>query len=122
MSNKYNNSKIYKIWSPQTEFIYIGSTTQKYLSQRLSNHISDFNRYKKGKTSYTSSFKLLEYEDATIELIEKISCNDKEELRRREGELIRQYKDICVNIRIEGRTQQEYYDNNKEKITEKKKI
>ena len=33
-NNKYNNSKIYKIISPNTDKIYIGSSIQKYISNR----------------------------------------------------------------------------------------
>jgi hypothetical protein len=133
--NKYNNSKIYKIWSPQTELIYIGSTTQT-LCQRFTDHKKLFNQYKEGITNYTSSFKILEYEDAKIELIEEVNCENKEQLRRSEGELIRQYKDICVNLLIAGRTRKEwqednrdyvnkscreYYENNKSKVLGQKK-
>jgi hypothetical protein len=121
MSNQYSNSKIYKIWSPQTELIYIGSTTQT-LCQRFTDHKKQYKIYKEGKTNYTSSFKILEYEDAKIELIEEVNCENRIQLNRREGELIRQYKDICVNICIAGRTKDEYYNENKEQIEEKKKI
>lgn len=30
----YGKTKIYKIWSPKGDNIYIGSTTKEYLSQR----------------------------------------------------------------------------------------
>jgi hypothetical protein len=119
--NKYNNSKIYKIWSPQTEMIYIGSTTQKYLCQRLTNHIVDYNNYNKNKRTFISSFHIIKYNDAKIELLENFSCNNIEELNKREGELIRQYKDKCVNIQIAGRTPKEYREDNRDKIAERDK-
>jgi hypothetical protein len=119
--NKYNNSKIYKIWSPQTELIYIGSTTQKYLCQRLTNHIVDYNNYNKNKKKFISSFHIIKYGDYKIELLETFECNNKEELNKREGELQREYRDICVNIQIAGRTKQEYCEDNKEQIAEQKK-
>jgi hypothetical protein len=117
----YQNSKIYKIWSPHTELIYIGSTT-RLLCQRLGDHQTNYKSYKEDKRHYVSSFKILEYGDAKIELIENYSCNNKEELTKKEGEFIRQYKDICVNICIAGRTQQEWCIDNKEQIAEQKKI
>jgi hypothetical protein len=113
--NKYNNSKIYKIWSPQTEFIYIGSTYQM-LCKRLADHKS-FYKMNTG-TIKCSSFEIIKYDDVKIELIENLSCNNKEELTKREGEIIRQYKDICINMRIEGRTRKEYYEDNKDKRKE----
>ena len=45
----YQNSKIYKLTSPHTNKIYIGSTTQKYLSDRKSGHIRDYKNYGNGK-------------------------------------------------------------------------
>ena len=38
MSSKYQRGKIYKIESKLTENIYIGSTIEKHLSDRLSKH------------------------------------------------------------------------------------
>ena len=44
--------------------------------------------------------------------------NSRDELTSREGEIIRQYKSECecVNMCIAGRTDKEYYQDNKEKI------
>lgn len=103
----YQNGKIYKIWSSYTDYIYIGSTTL-LLSQRLTKHKNNYKKYKNNTYCYTSSFDILEYGDAKIELIENYACNNKEQLCKKEGEIIRQNKDICVNIRIEGRTRQEW--------------
>jgi hypothetical protein len=111
----YQNGKIYKIWSPQTEMIYIGSTT-RLLCQRLADHKSNLTKYNEGKTNYTSSFEIIIFDDAKIELIENFACNNKEELSGREGNLQREYRNICVNMRIEGRTSQEYYLDNKDYI------
>ena len=109
----YQQGKIYCIRSHQTDEIYIGSTTKKYLSQRLAGHKSDYTKYLKGKQIYVSSFKLLEYDDAYIELISDYPCNSKAELNREEGKYHREMD--CVNKRIAGRTQKEYDDDNKEK-------
>jgi hypothetical protein len=54
-----------------------------------------------------------------IELYENFPCSCKEELCKREGEIIRLIGNL--NIRIEGRKQKEYQIENKEKIKEKKK-
>jgi len=106
----YKNSKIYCIRSHQTDKIYIGSTTQT-LAQRLAAHRKNFKCYPNGKTSYTTSFKILEYKDAYIELICNCPCNNVEELRRIEGKYIREKN--CVNKFIAGRTDKEYYQDTK---------
>ena len=52
MNNKYSSSKIYKI-EPICEFeegeIYIGSTCEKHLSNRMSGHRCTYNRWVNGK-------------------------------------------------------------------------
>jgi hypothetical protein len=114
----YQNGKIYTIRSHQTEDIYIGSTIQP-LSIRFGEHKVQYKNYKVGKYHYVTSFKIMEHEDAYIELLENYPCDDRNELRRREGELIRQMK--CVNERIAGRTMKEYYNENKQQIAEQTK-
>ena len=114
----YQNGKIYAIRSFKTDEIYIGSTTQK-LCQRLQKHKADKKRYEKGIQHYYTSFKILDYDDAYIELIENVPCNSKEELHKIEGKYIREM--ICVNKNITGRTLKEYYKENKDIIKQKNK-
>ena len=52
-----------------------------------------------------------------IELIENCSCNNREELTKREGEIIREYKPD-LNKHIAGRTLSEYKEDNREKNLE----
>lgn len=110
----YQNAKIYKLWTPKCNEIYIGSTT-KTLSTRLSQH--------KSQLDCESKFLFENYDDVRIELIEKFPCGNKMELIRRESEYIR--TTICLNKVIPDRTQkeyqQEYREANKEKILEKQK-
>ena len=121
----YQNGKIYAIRSFKTDEIYIGSTTQK-LCQRLQKHKSHKKEYEEGKGRYMTSYKLLEYDDVYIELIENCICNSKEELLKKEGECIRNTK--CVNKNIPGRNKKEkkelckeWYEKNKKVISEKNK-
>jgi hypothetical protein len=118
MSNKYQRGKIYAIRSYQTDDIYIGSTVQ-FLYMRMATHRRNYKLWKENRYHYTTSFEIMKYDDAYIEEIEKCPCNDKNELNRREGQLIREMK--CVNKRIEGRTKKEYEIDNKEYIKQKKK-
>ena len=111
----YSKGKIYSIRSHKTDDIYIGSTTQS-LYERLRGHKRDFENWKKGYRNYVSSYEILKYNDAYIELIEEHSCENKDQLRKKEGQTIR--ATCCVNKRIAGRTTKEYQEENKEKISE----
>lgn len=108
----YQNGKIYAIRSYKTDDIYIGSTTT-VLRKRLAKH--------KITKKFISSHLIMEHGDAYIELIELCPCNSKEELEKREGELIRATPNT-VNMKIAGRTHQEYRDENKEIIAIKNKV
>ena len=44
-TNRYENGKIYKLVSPHTNKIYIGSTCKKYLCQRMADHNSRFRKW-----------------------------------------------------------------------------
>jgi len=60
----------------------------------------------------TSSSEMIKHGDAYIELIEAYPCNNREELCKREGEIMRATENT-VNKRIEGRTKKEYRDEHK---------
>jgi len=117
--------KIYKLYSKQQNITYIGSTAMYYLSQRLVTHKSSHKRYlnNKSKSSYTTSFKILECEDYKIELLENYPCANKKQLKDRERYYIENNE--CVNKCIPNRTHAEYnkkwYQDNKERILEQTK-
>ncbi len=118
MKPDFNNSKIYKIVSHQTDKIYIGSTTSR-LSKRLTEHKSDYKRYLNGKHHYVTSYEVVKYDDCDIILLESVECNSKDELRARERYWI-ECSD-CVNKCIPNRTDLEYRKDNKNKISEQHK-
>tara|TARA_R110002167_G_scaffold75435_2_gene210507 strand:- start:268 stop:849 length:582 start_codon:yes stop_codon:yes gene_type:complete len=111
MPVNYQQTKIYKIWSPNTEQVYIGATTVT-LAQRMGKH--------RQLTNNCASKIIIDLGDAKIELIEEFPCNNKMESDKKEGEYIR--KIDCVNKVIIGRTNKEWYIDNKEKKTEQTKI
>ena len=116
-TNRYNRGKIYAIRSHQTKSVYIGSTCDT-LTKRLSGHKCSFRRYIGCiATNYTSSYEILKYPDYYIELIEEYKCNNKMELAKKEGEIIRTTEN-CVNKIIAGRTYKEYREDNKEQYLE----
>lgn len=116
----YGQSKIYCIRSFSTDAIYVGSTTLP-LCQRIAKHKYEYKRWFNGKTDWCSSYLLLGFGDAYIELVEDYPCNSKDQLNRREGEIIRATPN-CVNHCIAGQTRQEYKktwnNNNQERLYE----
>jgi hypothetical protein len=86
----------------------------------MGNHRAD---RKRGRI--ISSTQLTEHPDAYIELIEEYPCDTKEQLNRREGEIIRATP-TAVNRQIAGRTEKEkahdYYMAHKEAVDEKNRL
>ena len=108
MTNKYNNSKIYAIRNNIDADVYIGSTTMR-LSKRMVKHRCDA-KTRPDAMIITTKMNELGVDNFYIELVEEISCDNIEQLRKREGEIIREHG--TLNMRIECRTQKEYYRDN----------
>jgi hypothetical protein len=128
----YSKGKIYTIRFHNSNEIYIGSTTQS-LAVRFGGHKRRDNSavYRLIQDKYDGN-----WQECYYELYENYSCNNKEELCKKEGEIIRLFKNDenydCINCVIIGRTKKEYkkdnpqmvkkyYQNNKDKILEKNK-
>ena len=112
----YQKGKIYKIVDSNEEMVYIGSTVNT-LARRMVNHRADYNR-----NHFTTShiiFNKYGVENCKILLLENYPCNSKEELNRREAELIKEFD--CVNKQIPNQTDKEWRKKNKEKIAQKAK-
>ena len=118
MSQKFENAKIYKITNDYNDQVYIGSTCNT-LVRRFSVHRCDA---RKECTKERMLYKLMNeigYERFRIELIEIFPCEDKYQLLQKEGEYIRTMGSL--NMKISGRTDKEYSDENREKINQKHK-
>lgn len=111
-ANKYDNGKIYKMFNPKTNKVYIGSTIRT-LIKRLAAHLRDYKRYQKGKCNFFASFEITKYNDTEIILIEPYPCKNKEELLEREQYWIDNTEN-CVN-------KQNAFGRNKEKVKIKSK-
>jgi hypothetical protein len=116
----YSKGKIYSIrFYDNDKLIYIGSTIQS-LAVRFGGHKRniDCSLYQYIKENYNEDFKC-----CYMELLEPYECNNKNELEKKEGEIIRQFKAdinyIVINKLIAGRTKKEYYQDNADKIKEK---
>ncbi len=99
--SKYQNSKIYKIYSDLGDKVYIGCTTKQYLSQRMAKHKYDYTYYKKkreesGFAFVTSYIIFDEYgvNNCKIELLEVYPCNSIDEIRKREAHYIKTIPNI----------------------------
>jgi len=116
------NGKIYKIVSNNTDLIYIGSTSKKKLSTRMSEHRAQYKRHKNGLCKGCNARLVFEYEDCEIILIEDVNYTCKDELRRRERYWIDTLE--CVNKCKPGgqlkdeliKKRREFYNNNKERL------
>lgn len=119
----YQQAKVYKIVSSNTNQVYIGSTCKK-LNHRLNSHIHDLNR-----NSSCTSKEILVHGDYQIVLLEDYPCNTKDELNIREQYYKDLHKDICVNKlnpgnkwtkEVEKQYNKEYREKNWDKIKEQR--
>jgi hypothetical protein len=118
----YLKGKIYTIrCRNDPSLIYVGSTIQS-LAKRLGGHKKD----SINKTKYPNHqlySKIEDWNDWYIELYLNYPCNSVEELRQKEGEVLREIG--TLNRCIAGRTRQEWKKENPDKLKihrEKEKI
>lgn len=114
----YQQGKIYTIRCRTDDtLIYVGSTTQN-LAVRWGGHKRDsINEQNKNRLIYQTINN--NWDNWFIEIFELYPCSCKEELNKREGEVIRLIGNL--NVRIAGRTQKEWIENNAEKVKEQQK-
>jgi hypothetical protein len=101
---------VYSIRSHQTEQVYYGSTSQT-LSQRMTDHRADYKRYLAGHYHWVTSFHIMCFEDAYIEMCRVVEYDVKQELHAVEMSCIRENK--CVNKVQPGRTREQHYIDNR---------
>lgn len=121
----YADGKIYRI-APICDHdegdVYIGSTTNRLLCQRMGSHRCHYRSWLQGGYNYVYVFKLFErygVDQCRIELLECVNAANWDELAAREAFYIRSMG--CVNKCIPYRTRKEYYIENKEKKLEYQK-
>ena len=110
----YCNGKIYCIRNNEDDDIYIGSTTQP-LSKRFYKHKQSLQMASRSRYKIYQKMTDIGEDKFYIELLEEYPCENVEQLRKREGELIRQYKPT-LNKQIAGRTRNEWIEENKDNI------
>jgi hypothetical protein len=93
----YRNSKIYKVIAKdnkQGDNVFIGSTTQRFLSHKYAHHVQGFRKWLNNEGPDSQLHDLfLEHspENCKIVLIEYYPCKSIEELRAREIYWIESY-------------------------------
>jgi hypothetical protein len=106
MNSENKNGKVYSIRCHKDQnLIYIGSTYQP-LSKRFYDHKKEYQNDDKKHRLLYQKMNEIGFENFYIELVINVQCENKEELRRIEGEYIRKLGNL--NKRIEGRTIKEY--------------
>ena len=116
--DRYQNGKIYKIVSSQTDKVYYGSTCLP-LYKRMYAHKNDYKKYQVEKQHYKTSYEVIKCPECQIILVEEFPCDNKMQLERRERHYIESNE--CVNKNIPGRTKKEYYQDNREYYVKKGK-
>lgn len=113
-----SNGKIYKITNAKTDTVYIGSTCQT-LEERFKKHCFYYyqwlNLTEKKRLNFKgmTSYKVFKDGFSQITLVEDYPCDSIRELRKREGEVIREHP-TAVNKNIPGRTRKEWEDKRKQ--------
>lgn len=79
---KYQRGKIYKLVCNHCGEFYVGSTTEPYLSRRLSSHKSVAK--KNGSVKLYAHFIQFGWDQASITLLESFACDNNDELRAKE--------------------------------------
>lgn len=115
----YSKGKIYTIrYKKDPTLIYVGSTVCD-LQKRMWGHRASIHKEKDyNMMLYKKMRETDDIDNWYIELYEEFPCDNKEQLHKREGEIIRDIS--TLNVRIAGRTKQEYREDNKEIIKERK--
>jgi hypothetical protein len=103
--SKHFIGRVYKLMSPETDDIYIGSTV-KILDARLKGHKIHYASFIAGKHNHMTSFEILKHPNVSIELLFEGEFNFKKDLYEKEGQYI-QLNVNAINKHIAGLTPQE---------------
>jgi len=111
----YSETKLYELISHDENgepVVYRGRTVQS-LHQRMAGHLRSFDSWLNGKGGYCSSYEVLKYGGARIELVRIVCCLNIKDANRVEGLFIRELP-TCVNIiKNMYHSYEQYYTENK---------
>ena len=115
MSQNFSKGKIYKITNDYNNDIYVGSTCDS-LARRFSKHKIATNKQENKHRKLYVLMNEIGFDRFRIQLICHYPCEDKYQLRQKEGEYIRQIG--TLNTQIAGRTEKQWLEDNKDKLKE----
>ena len=105
-----------------TGMVYVGSTCEQHLSQRSTNHVSDYKKYIASHSRpYISSYEVLKNNNYEILLLEMCPCDNRDVLLMRERhyienmECVNRYKPLKTTADVRA-SNKKFYDANKEKL------
>ncbi len=104
---------VYEITSAIGGNRYIGATCQP-LSNRHAGHRSDYKKHMSGCRNYCSSFEVIKHGDSVATAIEGVDFEHRSQLSARERHYIQSRP--CVNRVVPGRTDAEYYNDNRKEL------
>ena len=113
----YSKSKIYKLYNNIDDEFYIGSTYMK-LTKRIAKHRSASSQETFKNQKLYIKMNDIGKDKFFIELLEEYPCENIEQLRRKEGEYIKELRPT-LNKNVPGRTRKEYDIDNKEHVQER---
>ncbi len=119
MAQDFSKGKIYKITNDYNLEVYVGSTCNT-LAKRYSTHKSKYHCEESKNRNLYKLMNEIGFDRFRIELIEEYPCEDKYQLRQREGFFIREIG--TLNQIIAGRNVKEYYQENRDICKERRKI
>lgn len=107
--SKYQDCKVYKI--VVGDGVYVGSTTMT-LRRRLNEHKHHFNAKKYNNKTLTKLFDAIDtlpnkFDDVTIELVEHVSCETKQQLFDRERHWIHNLNASLNMLRLLNKTKED---------------
>ena len=112
IDERYKRGKIYTIRCRDDDsLVYVGSTIQP-LAKRIGGH-------RKDKECSLYQFVDGDWSNWYIELYEEFPCDNKEQLEKKEGEVIREI--ATINKYIAGRDLKQYFQDNHDELLEKRK-
>ena len=114
----YKCAKVYAIVGEDGMEVYVGSTCSP-LYKRWWEHRHSAKRYP-NRDIYKYISENGGFEKFRIILVEEYSCENRDQLRRREGEHIKRLNPVG-NRNVAGRTKQEYYQDNQEVFLENRR-
>jgi hypothetical protein len=109
---------IYKIYDNTNANVYYGSTINK-ICKRMTGHRNNYKAWIGGNGNNCNSYDILKNGDYSYSLVEKVECENKMELHKRERWYIENNE--CVNKRVPNRSREEYYQANREQICERQR-